>query len=66
MKNMMIPTDAPAVINCDQGEIKSKAFGGPSFIVKANSGPNIRVKIVNACTDLANLGNILRTISPLA
>ncbi len=53
-KSMKIPVDAPAVTNMDQGDTRSNAFGGPSFIVRAKSGPNVRVRTENTCTVLVN------------
>ena len=64
-RNAVIPIDAPITMHIDQGDTRSNLFGGPSFIVNANSGPKIRVKVESICTDLVNLGNIFRTNSPL-
>lgn len=64
-KSMKIPVLAPASMNLDQGDTRSNAFGGPSFIVRARRGPNVIVRMENACTDLTNLGIIFRITSPL-
>ncbi len=44
IKSMVTPNAAPIVMKIDHGEIKSKTFGSPSFIVKARRGPKISVK----------------------
>ena len=60
-KNIVIPMEAPIVTKIDHGDTKLNWFGGPSDIAKAKSGPNTRVRPVNTCTDLTNLGMTLKT-----
>jgi hypothetical protein len=49
----------------DQGDFRSKAFGGPSAIAKAREGPKMIVRMESTCTDRTNLGNTLTMNSPL-
>lgn len=64
--SIVIPKAAPAVMNCDQGETRSKACGGPSFMVNAKSGPNISVETENTWMDRTSLGIAFTANSPFA
>jgi len=65
-RNAVIPIAAPITMHIDQGETRLNWFGGPSFIVYANSGPKVSVRAESICTDLVNLGITFRMNSPLA
>ncbi len=64
--SIVIPKAAPAVMNCDQGETRSNAWGGPSCMVNAKSGPNMSVDTENICIDRTSLGMAFTANSPFA